>query len=78
MKSFTIELVGGRPILKSDQEVIFLNTGWPTTLQNNREITLLGRHFNCFTTMAGVTLPKLQELLGIDITPLLGMDVMVE
>ena len=56
MKSFTIELVEGRPILKSDQEVIFLNTGWPTTLQNNREITLLGRHFNCFTTMAGVTL----------------------
>ena len=76
MKSFTLEIVEGRPLMCDGDEVVMIYTGWPTTLQARREMSFLGRRINCFSTMAGVTLPKMSELLGKEITALLGMDIL--
>jgi hypothetical protein len=76
MKQFQIILFNGHPIIKDGEKIILIDTGAPSTINASDSITFCSENYNCSTNYMGLTVSKLSDLLGTEITTLLGADIL--
>lgn len=76
MKQFQITLFKGHPIIKDGENIILIDTGAPSTIHANESLTFNSAHYNCSTNYMGLTVSKLSEMLGMEISTLLGADIL--
>ncbi len=75
MKRFQITLFKGHPIINDGENIIFIDTGAPSTIHVSDRLNFCSESFDCVTNYMGLTVSKISEMLGKDITTLLGSDV---
>ena len=78
MKQFQIILFKGHPIIKDGENIILIDTGAPSTINASDSLTFCSENYNCSTNYMGLTVSKLSDLLGTEITTLLGADILSE
>ena len=76
IKTFSIELISGVPIIRDNQHVILLDTGTPQTIHNSTELNFLDQNFRVNTYYGQITSQTISENMGQPITTLLGMDIL--
>ncbi len=76
MKKFEITLFKGHPIIKDGENIILIDTGAPSTIHASSNLTFCSDNYNCATNYMGFTVTKISEMLGTEITTLLGADVL--
>jgi hypothetical protein len=76
MKRFQITLFKGHPIIKDGGNIILIDTGAPSTIHASSNLTFYSENYNCSTNYMGLTVSKISEMLGTEITTLLGSDVL--
>lgn len=76
MIKFQIELVDKVPIVRDGQNVILIDTGSPVTIHTQNSINFCETDYPCETNLAGTTVRKISEMLGAEITTLMGMDIL--
>lgn len=76
MKQFQIILFKGHPIIKDGENIILIDTGAPLTINASNSLTFCSENYNCSTNYMGLTVSKLSDLLGMEITTLLGADIL--
>lgn len=76
MTQFQITLFKGHPIINDGENVILIDTGAPSTIHNSSNLTFCSDHYNCSINYMGLTVSKISEMLGTEITTLLGADVL--
>lgn len=76
MKQFQITLFKGHPIINDGQNIILIDTGAPSTIHASSVLTFFSENYNCSTNYMGLTVSKISELLGTEITTLLGADIL--
>ena len=78
MKQFQIILIKRHPIIKDGENIILIDTGAPSTINASESLTFCSENYNCSTDYMGLTVSKLSDLLGTEITTLLGADILSE
>lgn len=78
MKQFQIILFKGHPIIKDGENIILIDTGAPSTINASDSLTFYEENYNCSTNYMSLTVSKLSDLLGTEITTLLGGDILSE
>ena len=76
IKTFSIELISGVPIIRDNDHVILLDTGTPQTIHNSTNLNLLGKNFNVQTAHGQINMQTISMNMGQPITTLLGMDIL--
>jgi hypothetical protein len=76
MRTFEIELFEGHPIIRDGDNTILLDTGAPSTIHISDQLQFLGESYRTTSNYMGLTINKLSDLLGMQITTLLGADVL--
>ena len=76
IKTFSIELISGVPIIRDNDHVILLDTGTPQTIHNSTELNFLDQNFRVNTNYGQITSQTISENMGQPITTLLGMDIL--
>ncbi len=76
MKKIQIQLFEGHPIIHDGENKILIDTGAPSTIHISNTLEFCSENFPCSTNYMGLTIPKISELLGTEITSLLGVDVL--
>lgn len=76
MKQFKIELFKGHPLLKSGSAIILIDTGAPATLHTSDTFTFCEETYDTKSDYLGMTVEILSEMLGTEITTLLGADIL--
>jgi hypothetical protein len=78
MKTFEIEIFKGHAIIRDANNIILVDTGAPNTVNQTDSFIFLNKEYNTTTNYMGLTVQKLSELLGMEITTLLGADILSE
>lgn len=76
MKQFQITLFKGHPIINDGENIILIDTGAPSTIHASNNLIFCSDNYNCSTNYMGLTVTKISEMLGTEITTLLGADVL--
>jgi hypothetical protein len=76
MKQFQITLFKGHPIINDGENIILIDTGAPSTIHASSVLTFCSENYNCSTNYMGLTVSKISEMLGTEITTLLGADIL--
>ena len=76
IKTFSIELISGVPIIRDNDHVILLDTGTPQTIHNSTELNFLDQNFRVNTNYGQITSQTISDNMGTPITTLLGMDIL--
>ncbi len=76
MKQFHITLFKGHPIINDGENIILIDTGAPSTIHASNNLIFCSDNYNCSTNYMGLTVTKISEMLGTEITTLLGADVL--
>jgi len=76
MKQFQITLFKGHPIINDGENIILIDTGAPSTIHTSDKLVFCSDIYSCSTNYMGLTANKLSELLGTEITTLLGADIL--
>jgi hypothetical protein len=76
MNQFQITLFKGHPIINDGENIILIDTGAPSTIHASSVITFCSENYNCSTNYMGLTVSKISEMLGTEITTLLGADIL--
>ena len=76
MKRFQITLFKGHPIINDGENIILIDTGAPSTIHASNNLIFCSDNYNCSTNYMGLTVTKISEMLGTEITTLLGADVL--
>ena len=76
MKQFQITLFKGHPIINDGENIILIDTGAPSTIHASNVLTFCSENYNCSTNYMGLTVSKISEMLGTEITTLLGADIL--
>ena len=76
MKRFQIRLFKGHPIINDGENIILIDTGAPSTIHTLDSLNFCSESFGCSTNYMGLTVSKISEMLGTEITTLLGADVL--
>ena len=76
MKQFQIELFKGHPIINDGENRILIDTGAPSTIHVSNSINFCSESFGCLTNYMGLTVSKISDMLGTEITTLLGVDIL--
>lgn len=76
MKTFQIKLFKGHPIIKEGENIILIDTGAPSTIHSSDSLTFCSTNYICSTNYMGMTVSKISEMLGSEITTLLGADIL--
>jgi len=71
--TFSLEIIDGHPLIKTDIYTILIDTGSPITIHNSRSFNFLSVNFDVQSNY--LTILELVDLIGINITTLLGMDI---
>ncbi len=78
MKSFNLEIFKGHAIIRDADKIILVDTGAPSTVNQTDNFIFLTKEYNTTTNYMGLTVDNLSELLGMEITTLLGADILSE
>lgn len=76
MKRFQITLFKGHPIINDGENIILIDTGAPSTIHDSDSLIFCSESFGCSTNYMGLTVSKISEMLGTEITTLLGADIL--
>lgn len=76
MKQFQIQLYKGHPIINDGENRILIDTGAPSTIHSSDSLNFCSDSFGCSTNYMGLTVSKISDMLGTDITTLLGADIL--
>jgi len=76
MKQFQIQLFEGHPIINDGENRILIDTGAPSTIHASDSLNFCSDSFGCSTNYMGLTVSKLSDMLGTEITTLLGADIL--
>jgi hypothetical protein len=76
MKTFQLQIFKGHPIIQDGDNIILIDTGAPSTIHVSGELNFLSENFSCTSNYMGLTASKLSEHLGMQVTTLLGTDVL--
>ena len=76
MKQFQITLFKGHPIINDGENIILIDTGAPSTIHESSNLTFCSDNYSCSTNYMGLTVSKISEMLGTQITTLLGVDIL--
>ena len=78
MKQFQMEIFKGHPIIIEGEHRILIDTGAPSTIHQSSEIQFCGDDYDCTVNYMGLKISNISELLGMEITTLLGADILSE
>ena len=78
MKQFQLEIFKGHPIIIEGEHRILIDTGAPSTIHQSSEIQFCGDDYDCAVNYMGLKISNISELLGMEITTLLGADILSE
>lgn len=78
MKQFDISLIDGHIIIKDGDNTLLLDTGAPVTVHAGGNFKFLDKEYVCPMDYVGVELTEISRLLGLEITTLLGIDILSE
>lgn len=78
MKSFQLKIFKGHPIIEDGEKIILIDTGAPSTINASDSLTFCSDSFECSTNYMGLTVSKISDMLGTEITTLLGADILSE
>ena len=78
MKQFQLEIFKGHPIILEGEHRILIDTGAPSTIHRSGEIQFCGDDYDCTDNYMGLKISNISELLGMEITTLLGADILSE
>ena len=78
MNEFQIQLYNGHPIINDGKNIILIDTGAPSTIHTSDSLIFCLDRFECSTNYMGLTVSKISEMLGTEITTLLGADILSE
>ena len=67
IKTFSIELISGVPIIRDNQHVILLDTGTPQTIHNSTELNFLDQNFRVNTNYGQITSQTISDNMGTPI-----------
>lgn len=76
MKEFQIQLLKGHPIINDGENRILIDTGAPSTIHASESLNFCSESFGCSTNYMGLTVSKISDMLGTEITTLLGADIL--
>lgn len=76
MTTFQINLFKGHPIIKDGENIILIDTGAPSTIHFANNLLFCSDNFSCSTNYMGLTVQKISEMLGTEITTLIGADIL--
>jgi len=76
MKQFQIQLYKGHPIINDAENRILIDTGAPSTIHSADSLNFCSDSFGCSTNYMGLTVSKISDMLGTEITTLLGADIL--
>jgi hypothetical protein len=76
MKQFQIQLFKGHPIINEGENRILIDTGTPTTIHASDSLNFCSESYGCSTNYMGLTVSKISDMLGTEITTLLGADIL--
>jgi len=78
MKQFQLQLFKGHPIINDGDNRILIDTGAPSTIHASDSLNFCSQSFGCSTNYMGLTVSKISDMLGTEITTLLGADILSE
>lgn len=78
MNEFKIQLYNGHPIINDGKNIILIDTGAPSTIHASDSLDFCSDSFECATNYMGLTVSKISDMLGTEITTLLGADIISE
>ena len=78
MKQFQLEIFKGHPIIIEGEHRMLIDTGAPSTIHRSGEIQFCGEDYDCTVNYMGLKISNISELLGMEITTLLGADILSE
>jgi hypothetical protein len=78
MRQFQLEIFKGHPIIVEGEHRILIDTGAPSTIHQSGEIQFCGDYYDCTVNYMGLKISNISELLGMEITTLLGADILSE
>lgn len=76
MNKFQIRLFKGHPIINDGENIILIDTGAPSTIHASSALIFCSDNYKCSTNYMGLTVSSISEMLGTEITTLLGSDVL--
>lgn len=76
MKRFQITLFKGHPIVKDGENIILVDTGAPSTIHSADNLSFCSENYSCSTNYMGLTVSNISDMLGTEITTLLGADIL--
>lgn len=72
---YPLQLFNGHPVIRTKTEIILVDTGAQATLNSTGQLEFEGTVHRC-STQLGTSVADISGLLGMDITTLLGVDVL--
>ncbi len=76
MKQFQLQLFKGHPIIIDGGNIILVDTGASSTIHASDSLNFCSEIFDCTTNYMGLTVSKISNMLGAEITTLLGVDIL--
>ena len=76
MKQFQIQIYKRHPIINDGENRILIDTGAPSTIHSSDTLNFCSDSFGCSTNYMGLTVSKISDMLGTEITTLLGADIL--
>lgn len=73
---YELEIFEGHPIIRDGENVILIDTGSPVTIHKERQLHFRHGTFDCETNYMGLTVASLSEMLGTQVTTLLGTNIL--
>ncbi len=78
MKTFNLTSFDGHPIIHNNNNVILIDTGAPSTIHITDSLTFLANTYSTTTDYMGMSIAAISEQLGMNITSLMGIDILSE
>ncbi|MDR1170656.1 MAG: hypothetical protein LBK97_07480 [Prevotellaceae bacterium] len=76
MITFQINIFKGHPIIKDGENTILIDTGAPSTIHVANSLEFGADRYGCTVNYMGLTVQKISEMLGTEITTLIGADIL--
>ena len=72
---FKSDIFNGHIVIKDNNNLILIDTGSPITIHISESLELCSETYICQTHSLGLTPSKLSEMVGMELTTLLGVDI---
>ncbi|MCX7833312.1 MAG: hypothetical protein N2490_03795 [Ignavibacteria bacterium] len=76
MKEYNIIFYDSLPFIEENGNIIFIDTGAPLTIHKTNELSFNSNTYQCVTQFFGTTVESLSELIGKELTTLMGIDIL--